>query len=297
MKLGTRRYCGVLRVKTPWNPCFITSIPLESNSKHYYYDILNLIATDSIDMVYNKGLNINLTHQDIKNIYFNLLNKIKQYYEEKIITQDKYLYILGELLYVNTTRIFYKLGRNSVQIKNNHLNNINTTPLYTLFFDSLKRRDENSFGLKDKSFNYGSINELQNSYELYKSVMKQIINDILTVLALDSNKICKKSVLEKVIFEPIMLGLWNADVNTHKFGEQFELTNNYSIIKNNIDKIDQEFEINKLYKIKEIKKHITGLSRVNKNSEEKSVPNAYIAQYIDSFLQPDEFPYDGIKYK
>ena len=170
------------------DPCYITSIPLESNSKHYYYDILNLIATDSIDMVYNKGLNINLTHQDIKKIYFNLLNKIKQCYEENIITKDKYLYILGELLYVNTARIFYKLGRNSVQIKNHHLNNI--TPLYTLFFDSLKKMDKDLFALQDdKLFNYGSINELKDSYELYKSVMKQIINDILTVLALDSNAI------------------------------------------------------------------------------------------------------------
>ena len=64
----------------------------------------------------------------------------------------------------------------------------------------------------DNKFNYSNIDELQNSYELYKSVMNTIIGNLITVL------VCKYHKSEKLkikIFKPIILGLLSANWNTN----------------------------------------------------------------------------------
>ena len=231
-----------------------------------------------------------------------------------IINKWNHISLLKRLLYSNTNRIFYKLGRNTSKIKSKEFNKENN--LYYLFidiFDISEKMDFFDNNDIDNNVNCSSAIELQNSYKLYKSVMNQIIDNLLTILLLHNNETCTMQLLGITIFEPIILGIlgagWDNNYSYYErdysscplkyYDNEMEIvTNMYSKITKNMKIINQEFEITERAKINKIKRNIKTLYFKDKDTGEETATtkSKYIAQQIESFLPPYKLPYE-VKYK
>ena len=276
---------------------FVNSSKHNELSKLSYYDVLHSLSTDNIDIMYT---NEKITHERIKNIYYNFLNKINMCYQKNIINKDEYILLLQNLLHINTSRIFYKLGLNSYKL-NKQIFDINKSPLYSLFMYTLERDNDYKFYDKEEKIIFDSdVNKLQNSYKLYKSVMNKIIDNLLDVLILKNQQsdnytpIEQSKLLRDTIFKPIILGILEADYYSCNTVKKYP--DNTEVFFS--DNIEQEFEIIKKIKIQTIKKHIKNLFSKDQDTGEKtgSTKSKYIAQLIDSLLLQYKLPYE-VKYK
>ncbi len=143
--------------------------------------------------------------------------------------------------------------------------------------------------------------------------MNQIIDDLLTILLFDNNKTCTMQSVKETIFEPIILGILGADweTNEHYYKGGYssyppEYYNNkmkilmkiYSKVKENMKIINQEFEVTERAKMKKIKGNIKTLYSKDTETKERTSQTEcpFIAEYVDSFLQPDKLPYE-VEYK
>ena len=66
-----------------------------------FYGILQRLSSECIEVMSGRHVfETQLTHENIKNIYFNILKKAKQCYKDNIITKGDYVYLLKNLLYI-----------------------------------------------------------------------------------------------------------------------------------------------------------------------------------------------------
>ncbi len=272
--------------------------------KHFINDINNSF-TPNYDSIYvmianeesalppgTKLLFYNAFEEPFNSIVLNFLKRLKQCYKENIINKNGYILLLKCLLYCNTDSIYLKLADNISEIKDKNFNK--DKPLCSLFTNvfnpSLKDIEDDEYCYK-----HGWLlnkNKLQNFYEFYKSVMKQIINDLLTVIVLDNNQPCTKELLEETIFEPIILGMLRS---YYKNGR--DIKQSYLKIKENISIIDQEFRIRELYKRIKLNNVTQGLYRLlykdeKTGKETARVKSKYITKQIDSYVPQDKLPYE-----
>lgn len=292
---------------------FNNNLPLNNEQKEFIKQFINDINNcctldyDSISaMIANEGSAIpiwakalfyNAFQKPFNKIFCNFLKKLQQCYKEKIINENGYILILKRLLYCNTDSICLELANNIFEIKDKKLDK--DKPLCSLFINICKLYPEKYYDTNDNhdKWLFSNTNELQSRYELYKSIMNQIISDLLTILVFDNNQPCTKEVIEKTIFEPIILGMLKPGYNLGDNIKQLFLK-----FKDNISVIDQEFGIMKLYEIKNTKRRIKqDLFRFyikdKKTGEEKSrISSKYITRQIDSYLPQEKLPYE-VKYK
>ena len=154
-----------------------------------YDSISAMIANEeSAIPIWAKALFYNAFKKPFNKIFCNFLNRLRQCYEEKIITKDEYIGLLKYLLYSNTDSTFHRLAHNKSKIEYKDFNK--DKPLCSLFINICKLYPEKYYDTNDNhdKWLFSNTNELQSRYELYKSIMNQIISDLLTILVFDNNQ-------------------------------------------------------------------------------------------------------------